>query len=206
MSRQGRGVVVVASVLCIVAALAALFPSAAPAAVPVEIAAFATQTARTEEKIPNFWGPPVEAARQERYTDAPDGTRTVQYFEKARMELAPAGVTNGLLTVELITGQRQFGDTRFGSFAPSALSIVGDTDNPWPPYKALGAKVFPENVPQSDERITIVYKADGTFTHDAKLGAKPGAAAGGYVTDPGGRFAHNIPAAFWPYLHALPGA
>ncbi len=146
----------------------------------------------------------MEPARQEEYTDAPDGTRRVQYFEKARMELGLGGVTNGLLTTELITGRRQFGDTRFGTFAPCTLPLIGDTDNAWPTYASLNAKVFPEQADQSDERVDLVYKADGTFTHDAKLGAKAGAAAGGYVRDPGGRFAHNIPAAFWRHLNALP--
>ena len=36
------------------------------------------------------------------------------------------------------------------------------------------------------------------------LAADPGAAFGSYQSDPGGRFAHNVPLAFWSYLSALP--
>src|SRR2546423_13853105 len=61
-----------------------------------------------------FWGPEPRAAAQEQYVDAPSGTgtRLVQYFDKSRMEIndpnadqnAQWFVTNGLLTIELISG------------------------------------------------------------------------------------------------------
>ena len=50
---------------------------------------------------------------REPYADAPGGTRLVQYFDKSRMEINNPGgdrtskffVTNGLLSIELISGK-----------------------------------------------------------------------------------------------------
>src|SRR4051812_12404710 len=99
--------------------------------IPFASPAFASQWNAAESAIPNFWGPALQPAMQEQYKEAPGGARTVQYFDKARMEQGQAGgaVTNGLLTVELISGRRQFGDATFTTFVPASLSIVGDSDN-----------------------------------------------------------------------------
>ena len=194
-----------ATTLTCIALIAVAFPTPSGAApVPVDVSAFATEQMQIEGTTTNFWGPAVEPARQEAYADAANGTRRVQYFDKARMEDTPAGVTSGLLTVELISGQRQMGDTRLVSYPPSTLPVVGDLDNKFPSYRALNAKVFPEHADQTSDVVDLVYKSDGTFTHDAKLGAKPGAAAGIYISDPGGRYAHNIPAALSQYFTVLP--
>src|SRR4051794_4965628 len=65
-----------------------------------------------------YWGPqPNSAGLIEQDVDVPGGTRLVQYFDKSRMELNnPSAnpndqffVTNGLLTVELISGRMQTG-------------------------------------------------------------------------------------------------
>ncbi|MGI8854123.1 MAG: fibronectin type III domain-containing protein [Thermomicrobiales bacterium] len=156
--------------------------------------------------MPNFWGPAVQTAMQEPYIEATGGTRLVQYFDKARMEQTTAGgpITNGLLTVELITGQRQMGDHSFAAFPPSSLPVVGDLTNPWPPYAALRGTVFAARVAKSGEPVGTVYKPDGTFALNPGLAAQPGAAFGDYQTDPGGVYAHNIPLAFSTYLAALP--
>ena len=82
------------------------------------------------------------------------------------MEQTTAGgaVTNGLLTVELITGQRQFGDNLFTTYPPAAIPIVGDPTNTFPTYASLSASVFPNKVAQSAQPIGTVYSADGTLT------------------------------------------
>jgi len=159
-----------------------------------------------EPAVPNFWGPVVQAALHEPYREATDGARLVQYFDKARMEQTTASgpVTNGLLTVELITGQRQMGDTSFAAFPPSALPVVGDPTNAWPPYAALGGGVFAPKVAKSGEPFGAVYKADGSFGLNPGLAADPGARYGTYQSDPGGKYGHNIPLAFSTYLAALP--
>ena len=65
-----------------------------------------------------YWGPrPNTAGMQEEYAEGPGGKRLVQYFDKSRMEINnpngdpndPFFVTNGLLTVELISGQNAGG-------------------------------------------------------------------------------------------------
>src|ERR1700742_5078324 len=66
---------------------------------------------------PYTWGPSVPeapAARQEPYNSSPGGSRQVQYFDKARMEInnpADGIVTSGLAVKELVSGLRQDGDT-----------------------------------------------------------------------------------------------
>src|SRR5205814_4970825 len=83
------------------------------------------------------WGPGPGLAGLEPYADAPGGQRLVQYFDKARMEVnnpqadpaSPWFSTNGLLTVELLTGRVQTGDTRFEQRNPAQIPIAGDTDD-----------------------------------------------------------------------------
>src|SRR5690348_13056935 len=62
--------------------------------------AFAAQWKRDESVVTNFWGPLKSALdpMREQYKEASGGKRTVQYFDKGRMELSPGGeITNGLL-------------------------------------------------------------------------------------------------------------
>ena len=82
-----------------------------------------------------LWGPePISAGRQEPYAEAPGGSRLVQYFDKSRMEDhtwralpdSPWRVTNGLLVVELVTGQQQTGDAQFEARAPARVNVAGD--------------------------------------------------------------------------------
>ena len=95
------------------------------------------------------WGPAPLASGLETYTDAPDGSgkRLVQYFDKARMEINNAAgdptangfVTNGLLTVELISGLMQLGDSSFVNNGPAAIDIASDFDDVnAPTYSSFG--------------------------------------------------------------------
>jgi hypothetical protein len=175
--------------------------------IPFASPAFAALWSTPEAALPNFWGPALQPLLQEQYRESPGGTRTVQYFDKARMEQTQPGgaITNGLLTVELITGQRQFGDNTFTPFPPSTQVIVGDPTGTWPPYSALSSSVFPSKVAQNKSPISTVYQQGGTFSTNAELAAYPGAAFGSYETDPGGRYGHNVPLAFSQYLQKVPG-
>ncbi|HEY7907811.1 MAG TPA: fibronectin type III domain-containing protein [Thermomicrobiales bacterium] len=177
------------------------------AAIPFGNSAFAAQWNGIESKVPNFWGPADQNIFPEQYQEAtPSGQRFVQYFDKARMEQTTAGgaVTNGLLTVELITGQRQFGDNLFTNYPPATIPVVGDPTNTFPTYASLGASVFPNKVAQSAQPVGTVYNADGTLTTNSQQAAVPGAAFGSFQSDPGGKYGHNVPLAFWSYLSALP--
>ena len=112
--------------LLVVQALAlALNPTGTARAEGFSDPAFQQQWAQTDQAVANgtasrtyFWGPQPFAHTKEVYAESPfNGQREVQYFDKARMELTRKEgqpdnlVTNGLLTVELVTGQLQVGDT-----------------------------------------------------------------------------------------------
>ncbi len=80
------------------------------------------------------WGPAIPAASTITSEPYNGGSRIVQYFDKARMELsAPnfnAGdlnyVTTGNLVRELVSGQRQDGDNTFTALTPSTIQVAGD--------------------------------------------------------------------------------
>jgi len=74
------------------------------------------------------WGPAVSAGLTIT-TELYNGKlRTVQYFEKTRMELDGGflRITTGLLVKELVTGLRQDGDNSFTHLQPSQIPIAGD--------------------------------------------------------------------------------
>src|SRR4051812_1401220 len=90
-------------------------PNAADFATP----AFNALWARTDQLVAQgavarswVWGPTPGAQFAEPYKEGPHGQRTVQYFDKARMEVNRAAapdsswaVTTGLLVTELVSGQ-----------------------------------------------------------------------------------------------------
>ena len=85
------------------------------------------------------WGPSAFTdGLSEDYKEAQGGKRVVQYFDKGRMELgANSTVTAGLLTVELITGRQQNGDSTFAPKDPAKAPVAGDPDNTFPTYADL---------------------------------------------------------------------
>lgn len=104
-------------------------------------AAFRQRWTRTDAPVADgganrswIWGAGAGERRYERFAEAPGGTRLVQYFDKARMEItdpsanqnSPWFVTNGLLVVELISGRVQVGLNRFEAHPPAGLPVAGD--------------------------------------------------------------------------------
>ncbi|MDQ6906326.1 MAG: hypothetical protein M3176_05795 [Chloroflexota bacterium] len=175
--------------------------AAADFAAPV----FRFQWESVELNSPNFWGPLANASpgTQEAYTEAAGGKRLVQYFDKARMELAgPNKVTNGLLTVELKTGRMQVGDNAFEQRVPATIGVAGDPGQAGPTYADLAR--LPERAPQAPNSILATTYASGAFVQSTVTPTDPQLALVQYVTDPGGRFGQYIPRAFWDYLNALP--
>jgi hypothetical protein len=92
-----------------------------------------------------FWGPgSLTENLTEEYAEGMGGWRAVQYFDKARMEINnpnanrndPFFVTNGLLAVELITGEMQVGNNRFRLRWPAQINIASDSDDPLAPTYA----------------------------------------------------------------------
>ena len=136
--------------------LAAPARPASAASSPFADGAFETVWTRNDQPVAAraasrswTWGPAPLASGYETYTDAPDGSgkRLVQYFDKSRMEindpkLAPTDkwyVTNGLLTVELISGRMQIGNSRFETGQPAGINIASDPDDAnAPTYSSFG--------------------------------------------------------------------
>ncbi|MBA3944128.1 MAG: family 10 glycosylhydrolase [Herpetosiphonaceae bacterium] len=84
-----------------------------------------------------LWGPQAYATGSEAYAEAPGGQRTVQYWDKSRMEVTQPGadpnatwfVTNGLLVRELVSGQIQVGDHQTIQHTPSNQPIGGNAND-----------------------------------------------------------------------------
>src|SRR3954452_6831261 len=74
------------------------------------------------------------AVRSEPFAGAPGGARTVQYFDKARMEVNSAvadtmsqwATTTGLLVVEMVSGRVQTGTNSYETRAPATVPVAGD--------------------------------------------------------------------------------
>lgn len=91
------------------------------------------------------WGPAaISGTLREDFVDSVDGKRTVQYFDKSRMEIndptADANsqwyVTNGLLPIELMTGRQQNGLGTFDQRSPANITAIGDPGQ-FPTYADL---------------------------------------------------------------------
>lgn len=84
-----------------------------------------------------YWGPTPGKAETEKYAEGVGGTRQVQYFDKSRMEIndpnadksSPFYVTNGLLTVELISGKMQTGKSTYETRYPANIPLASDIDD-----------------------------------------------------------------------------
>ncbi len=175
--------------------------------------AFAQQWNSVESVIPNFWGPayaPAAGVTTEPYVEGSfngqAGVRLVQYFDKARMELtnpATGTVTNGLLTVELKSGQLQLGDNSFQGLQPAQIGIAGDPGSPGPTYATLG--ILPEREAQRNDAVSLVYNLSTNGFTSGTPSTDPQAAFTTYLGDPNGRFGQNVPKAFADFLQRIPG-
>lgn len=155
------------------------------------------------------WGNAPFAAGKEPYAQASSGSRDVLYFDKSRMEIThPEGdvnasgyVTNGLLTVELITGKIQTGDDQSNSSqyiqcAPAQIPVAGDNDDTHgPKYASLAAR-------RSDSALALGAAVTRTIGSDGSLGSNGSLAGYGVV---GGYYVpqtqHTIAKPFWDFLN-----
>ncbi len=136
---------------------------------------FKTQWEQGEAITPNFWGPAIAGATNttmEPYKDTTGGKRTVQYFDKGRMELTKGKVTNGLLATEIITGQIQMGDNTFQAQAPPAIAIAGDPTNTVPTYATLATKAV-SLLATVQSKVGSNVTATISKTGDVTVGAPP---------------------------------
>ncbi len=161
-----------------------------------------------------FWGPEPKAAAQEQYVDAPTGTgtRLVQYFDKSRMEIndpnadqsTPWFVTNGLLTIELISGQMQIGNNAFINRYSANIPISGDTDDAAAPTYASFASVSNTRRGDHAQPNRIGQFATGTINKAGQVGEDPQKASvpGTKITYFEPNTKHNVPDIFWQFLNA----
>jgi hypothetical protein len=163
--------------------------------------AFMQQWQAGEAITANFWGPlsTAKEGQQEPYQQAPGGQRTVQYFDKGRMEATNGAVTNGLLATEIVTGRIQIGDNAFQAKGAPAISIAGDPDNVGPTYAALGTTaagvLAPAPQAPTGSVVHTVVAPDGTVTTNT---ANDGPAAI-RIAAFDGPTRHNVPQAFADY-------
>ncbi|MGI8587173.1 MAG: sortase [Chloroflexia bacterium] len=193
--------------------------AASPSSALVTDPAFGRVWARTDQLVRGqnvsrswVWGDYPFARLGEPFAGAPDGTRLVEYYDKARMEINnPAGdrnspwfVTNGLLVKELMSGLAVTGPDQTETNAPSTQPVVGDwvPQNPAPSYAVLGglaSLVGGEN--QAPNRVgsyaAETLDAAGHIAVSRSLGGQPGARLGTYVE----AAKHNIPDVFWNYMN-----
>lgn len=154
-----------------------------------------------------MWGPePFSETLTEPYLDAPDGERQVQYYDKSRMELndsaeadedSPWRVTNGLLVVEMMTGQLQLGDTQFEARQPAQINIAGDRDDPSAPtYATLAA--LADAQPFDDGSVLA-----STLSRDGEIGNSSIASAFGVTAGPlVPETNHRVASVFWDFMNA----
>ena len=113
-----------------------------------------------------LWGPePFTEELTEPYASSPDGKRSVQYWDKARLEINdPAAqrdrwyVTSGLLAGELVTGAMQTGDSRFQQRGPAVVPVAGDSDDATGPTYASFDRV--RNAEPFNSGTTLVATID----------------------------------------------
>lgn len=179
-------------------------------------AAFMRKWERTDRPVllgkvsrPWVWGPVSFAAAQEPYAQGKNGTRDVQYFDKARMEINnPNGditgrfyVTNGLLVVELTSGRIQIGDNQFEApRMPAQVPVAGDADSPDALTYASLAPVASLNgdkraTDRTGQAVTSVLNKAGVAGDD------PTRAGAIRIAKYEPTLGHNIPDVFWTFMN-----
>jgi hypothetical protein len=182
-------------------------------------APFAALWARTDWPVSTgsvkrtwFWGPqPNTGGLVEEYKEGVGGKRTVQYFDKSRMEIndpaadpnSPFYVTNGLLTVELISGRMQTGNNSFTTRQPSRINVTGDAGDTLAPTYADLSGVSNALQERRDPRrtgqpATATLSKDGKVGSDPSKASVPGVAIAYYEETTG----HNIPQVMWDFLNS----
>jgi hypothetical protein len=158
-----------------------------------------------------FWGPgPNTPGLLEQYNEGSDDRRLVQYFDKSRMEINnPSGdreqpffVTNGLLTVELISGFIQVGEADFVKYRPACIPMSGDFGDTNAPTYFDFQGVSNTQAGDHDAPDRTGQNATDTIERGGEVGTDPSKA-----NVPGVRFVHyennhNIPQIFWDFLNS----
>src|SRR5688572_18530376 len=164
-------------------------------------------------KRPWVWGPVPGRALQEQFAGLPGNSHLVQYFDKGRMELNnpngnpndPFYVTNGLLTVDLISGFLQTGATQFERRSPAAIPLASDADDPSAPtYQSFnGVSSIPGAVGnrRAESKVSQIVRTaidrQGVTQPWPQDHPDYGVRIAHYEPVTG----HNVPDVFWEYLN-----
>ncbi len=154
-----------------------------------------------------LWGPEgfnPPSGTTEPYGDSPGGVRTVEYFDKARMELNnPANglVTNGLLVRELISGNLATSDA--GSTkrrAADDIPVAGDPGgNNGPTYFSFQKIATLNNDNPSPDRTG--QAVNDTLSKDGTVGNNPALGSNVKYVYYDSTLKHNIPDVFWTFMN-----
>ncbi|MGA7672199.1 MAG: hypothetical protein WBW04_17370, partial [Nitrolancea sp.] len=153
-----------------------------------------------------MWGPqPNTGELTEPYQESPGGQRTVEYFDKSRMEIThPDGdpnsiwyVTNGLLAEELITGRMQVGDSTYEQRSPANVNIAGDANDPDGPTYATFNPLMGYGAIPNGWKVTQTVDRAGTVSADASLDSY-----GVTAMDVGAPTNHNVASVFWDFMNS----
>ena len=161
-----------------------------------------------------YWGPEPGKSLDEPYAGSKTGTRLVQYFDKARMEVndpngdrtSPWFVTTGLLVSEMVAGREQVGDTTYKVMPSAEIALGGDglgTDPDAPtytsfrPYASLKGPDDNRVPNRMGQPVTATINRAGTIGDNPAMGFYPGTIIAAYSEELG----HNIPQAMWDFLN-----
>lgn len=151
-----------------------------------------------------MWGPGgFTGAVKEYYEESPGDYRTVQYFDKSRMEITQPDahapnlwyVTNGLLVRELMTGMLQLGDDRFEMLVPSEIGVAGDPGDPNAPSYAAMNRVADLPAREAGRVVVDTIDRNGATGIDETL-ARYDVTAYYYVAATG----HQVAEPFWNFM------
>ncbi|HKP52400.1 MAG TPA: hypothetical protein VJ183_07090 [Chloroflexia bacterium] len=164
-----------------------------------------------------FWGPgPNTPGLFEQYNEDPLGRRLrlVQYFDKSRMELNDPGarqdqpffVTNGLLTVDLISGQVQVGEKDFLPYRNACIPMSGDPGDQFAPtyFAFQKVSVSSQRVDTHPATNRTGQKVIETIDRNGTTGTDPAKSVmtGTDIVYFDATVKHNIPRVFWDFLNA----
>ncbi len=186
---------------------------AAASNLPFADPAFAQVWQRTDALVASgkvqrgyYWGPtPSSGPLQEAYAEGKDGKRTVQYFDKSRMEINNPNadknskfyVTNGLLTRELVSGQMQVGNNAFIARDPAQIPLASDLDDhAAPTYASFAAVVNKPEGKLLGNVVNATIAQSGSTSSDSDYERYNVLQAYYEPTTQ-----HNIPDLFWNFLN-----
>ncbi len=173
--------------------------------------AFVATWTRTDQPVADssvnrtwIWGPLTTAwGETEAYVEGVDGERDVLYFDKARMEITnPNGnpdelwyVTNGLLVMEMISGEMQMGDNSFTNHGSADVNVAGDPDDPDGPTYSTFSDKLDVSIENPTDVILRTIDREGNVEDDASH-ASYGVGAHQYVSETD----HWIADPFWAFM------